>query len=286
MVTGHAALDRSIINKYQGVVSTPIMNAIADASRSTGADFAYLMEKASVESGFNPNAKAKSSSATGLFQFIDKTWLSMIAQHGEEHGLGAVARQIRFDKDGAPHVDDPSVRRQILDLRKNPRIAAVMAGEFASDNKDYLQGKLKEAVGSAELYLAHFFGAGKAASFLKEMKENPMQTAAALFRTEASANKNVFFDSKTGKPKTLQQIYDFFSRKFDGAPSSFPPSRSFPAPVEFASGEKPRVTPQAAPPLHRTINPVEIMIMAEMSKTLSSSFGEDEKRDDYSSFTA
>ena len=274
MVTGLQVIDRDIINKYHGVVSSPVLSAIADASKTTGADFSYLMEKASVESGFDPAAKSKGSSATGLFQFIDKTWLSMISQHGAEHGLGDLAQKITVDDQGRPHVADPAVKKQILDLRKNPMVAAAMAGEFAVDNKEYLQDRLHQVVGKAELYLAHFLGAGKAANFLQEMKENPKEIAAHVFGSEATANKNVFFDKATGQPKTLEQIYAFFSSKFDVAPPSSPPP-SLPAPVEFASAEKP--VPYM-PQLYKTLNPVNIMFMSQMSETLADVLsGKDEK---------
>ena len=51
-----------------------VYDAIKNAAAKTGVNFTYLMEKAAVESSFNPDAKAKTSSATGLFQFIEQTW--------------------------------------------------------------------------------------------------------------------------------------------------------------------------------------------------------------------
>lgn len=280
MVTGFSVIDRNIINKYHGVASNSVLAAIADASKTTGADFSYLMEKASVESSFDPEAKAKGSSATGLFQFIDKTWLSMIANHGTEHGLSALAQKITVDDQGRPHVDDPAVKKQILDLRKDPKIAAAMAGEFAVDNKKYLQDRLHQAVGKAELYLAHFMGAGKAANFLAQMKDTPDKIAASVFGREAAANKNVFFDQQSGKPRTLEQIHAFFSSKFDAAPPSSP-NLPPPAPVEFASAERTPARPSAhMPQLYKTLDPVNIMIMAQMHDTLSRVMdGNNEKTD-------
>ena len=65
-------------NRSRGVVEA----AIQRASSATGVDFGYLMGAATRESGYNPNAKAKTSSATGLFQFLDQTWLATLKQHG------------------------------------------------------------------------------------------------------------------------------------------------------------------------------------------------------------
>ncbi|HCK83734.1 MAG TPA: hypothetical protein DHW63_04230, partial [Hyphomonadaceae bacterium] len=65
--------------------------AIARASQATGVDFSLLVETARRESALNPHARAGTSSATGLFQFIESTWLDMVRRHGAEHGLGAQA---------------------------------------------------------------------------------------------------------------------------------------------------------------------------------------------------
>ncbi len=150
-----------IINKYQGVASKDVISAVKNAAAKTGADFSFLMEKASAESSFNPKAKSKSSSATGLFQFIESTWLNMVKEHGAKYGLGKLAAHIQT-KDGKPCVNDCRIKEQILNLRKDPKISALMAGEFAENNKDYLEKHTNGEVGTTELYLAHFLGAGGA----------------------------------------------------------------------------------------------------------------------------
>ena len=55
-----------------------VLNSIAKASAHTGVNFAYLMQQASAESSFKSTAKAKGSSASGLYQFIDSTWMNMV----------------------------------------------------------------------------------------------------------------------------------------------------------------------------------------------------------------
>ena len=77
------------------------MQAIRAAASGTNSDFAYLLRTSGIESGFDPNAKAKSSSATGLFQFTEQTWLQMIKAHGTEHGLGNYASHVQIDGNGA-----------------------------------------------------------------------------------------------------------------------------------------------------------------------------------------
>lgn len=203
-----------IINKYQGVAPKQVIAAVEKAARRTGADFSFLMEKAAAESSFNPKAKSRSSSATGLFQFIEGTWLNMVKKYGPKYGLSQLSDKITV-KDGKASVADSDVRRQILSLRKNPEISALMAGEFCEENKCILEGRTQADVGATELYLAHFMGAGGAVKFLNSREQNGNALAARLFPEAARANKNVFFDAQTKQPRTLDQIYDLFAKKFD-----------------------------------------------------------------------
>ncbi|MCB9964330.1 MAG: transglycosylase SLT domain-containing protein [Rhodospirillales bacterium] len=194
-----------------------ITSAIHTASRRTGVDFGYLLQQANVESSFNPDAKAKTSSASGLYQFLESTWLRMVDQYGEKYGIPATLSS-----------------REKLDLRNDPGTAAHMAAEFAADNKQYLEQNWQGAVGATELYLAHFMGAGGAAAFLNAKDANPLQPAADLFAKAANANRAVFFDPLTQRSRTLQEVYDRFAAKFEQIASSSP------APAEAANF---RVTP-------------------------------------------
>lgn len=207
--------------------STPaVESAIRNASSKTGVDFAYLMAKASQESSFDPNAKASTSSATGLYQFIDSTWLATVKAHGADNGLGKYANAIQMRSDGRATVSDPAMKQEILDLRKNPSVSALMAAEFTRDNKEYLEKNTSGPVGATELYMAHFLGAGGAAKFLNAKQETPNAKAAGLFPDAASANKAVFYDKETGQAKTLSEIYNRFAGKFSDAGSITAPAKA------------------------------------------------------------
>lgn len=197
-----------------------VVHAIQKASAKTGVDFAYLLENAAAESSFNPLAKAKTSSATGLFQFIESTWMSMVKNHGHKYGLGEFADKI----DANGRVADRTTRKNILELRKDPQMSSYMAAEFAAQNKARLESNLGGDIGKTELYFAHFMGAGGASAFLKELEENPLSRGVDLFPREARANRGVFFDQQTGQPRTLQQIYDFFDKKFESLPENSGPA--------------------------------------------------------------
>src|SRR5436189_4595869 len=104
-----------------------IAGAIKQAASSTGTSFEYLLATAKMESDFNPTAGAATSSAHGLFQFIDQTWLGTVKQAGAQFGYGQHADAITESSDGSYSVSDPTTRRAILKLRYDPAAASAMA---------------------------------------------------------------------------------------------------------------------------------------------------------------
>lgn len=193
--------------------SQDVLRAIETASKKTGVDFDYLVNQARTESSFRPDVKAATSSATGLYQFIDQTWLGTVSEHGTKHGLSDISSQIQKDFQGRYFVTDDSVKKQILELRKDPTIASLMAAEFAADNGNYLKAQTGKDATPTDLYMAHFLGAGGATKFIKAMQETPYRPAAHLLPAAASANKNIFYN-KDGSPKSFDAIYASFERKF------------------------------------------------------------------------
>ncbi len=186
--------------------------AIQLASASTGIQFGYLLNQARLESGLNPDARARTSSATGLFQFIDQTWLGMVRQHGAEHGLGWAAAQIRQGPNGRYYVADPETRRQILDLRRQPEAASAMAAEYAADNGHYLEHRLGRPMQPVDLYLAHFLGAGGAARFLRAHDASPDAPAAPMLPQAARANRPIFYN-RDGSMRSFAEIRARFAEK-------------------------------------------------------------------------
>ena len=195
--------------------------AIQLASARTGVAFDYLLNQARVESSLNPNARARTSSATGLYQFIEQTWLSTVKRHGASHGLGWAADAIRRSPSGRYHVADAGMRRAILDLRKQPEASAAMAAEFASDNGRYLESRLGRRAEPVDLYLAHFLGAAGAARFLSAHDARPGAAAAPLLPAAARSNRAVFYN-RDGSPRSLAEIRDRFAARMgsDGAPAA------------------------------------------------------------------
>jgi hypothetical protein len=210
------------------VASGRIQSAIAYASSRTGVDFDYLMGQAKVESGLNASARSGSSSATGLYQFVESSWLAVVKKHGAEHGLGWAANAI-----GAGNkVADPATKAAILALRNDPTAASLMAAEHASDNKDALEGTLGRDATGTDLYMAHFLGLGGATKFLSAMQANPGASAAALFPSAARANRGVFYNTD-GSAKSLSAIYSSFADKLGARGDDVAATRS--ANLSFAA---------------------------------------------------
>ena len=206
----------------QSLISTGgVQSAIQRASQKTGVDFSYLLGQARIESGFDPNARARTSSATGLFQFIEQTWLATVQQHGAKHGLGWAADAIKQGANGRYHVADPAMRKAILDLRKDAGAASSMAAEFAADNQNYLENRLGRPMESVDLYLAHFLGAGGAAQFLNGHDANPDAPAASMLPAAARANRSIFYASN-GAARSFAEIRERFAAKLGGSSTPLP----------------------------------------------------------------
>jgi len=184
------------------VPQTPVQSAIARAAAATGVDFTYLLAQARLESGLDPQARARTSSARGLYQFTGSTWLNTLDRHGAELGLG-----------GGAH--DPALRAQLLALRQDPQASALMAGELANDNRTFLYNTLGRDPDNAELYLAHFLGPDAAGRFLSALAADPAQSAAALLPKAAAANHAIFFAGAA--PRSVGQVMDLLRSRLDAA---------------------------------------------------------------------
>lgn len=193
-----------------------VIAAIRVASVKTGADFDFLLSTAMRESGLNSQAKAKSSSATGLFQFIDQTWLGLVKRFGSRHGLEGLANAIGEDGNGRYQVASEQTKAAILALRKDAGLSALMAGEAASETKKNLECTLGREVCEGELYAAHFLGPGNARKLIALHGERPDCLAAVEFPAAARANKSVFFNAD-GSAKTVREVYAWATGQSEAA---------------------------------------------------------------------
>ncbi len=196
-----------------------VIGALSRAAQRTGTDFSYLLQTAMRESRLDPKAQASTSSASGLFQFVEQTWLGTVKQHGSEHGLGNYADAITMGNDGRFHVADPSVRQEILALRQDPDVSATMAGEMTNDVRQTMESALGRQVSSGELYAAHFLGPKGAIKLIKAAESTPQASASTLFPEAAQANRRIFF-TKTGDQRSVASVITALTCKPDCDTSS------------------------------------------------------------------
>jgi hypothetical protein len=200
----------------QIAAASNVAGAIRKASQLTGTNFQYLLATAKVESNLNPGAKAPTSSAGGLFQFIDQTWLGTLKESGEALGYGRYANAISRSEDGKFAVENPAMRREIMALRQDATANAVMAGAFTQSNATYLKERLGRDATEGELYIAHFMGAGGAARLIEQSEATPGAKAADAFPNAARANRSIFFDGN-GRARNFAEVAQNLSGRYQVA---------------------------------------------------------------------
>lgn len=148
----------------------------------------YYSRLAQVESNNNPLAKAKTSSASGLYQFTEGTWNQLTEDLGLNYTLDD-----RFD---------PNKSRKVVEA-------------FTKRNERSLKNRLGRQPNDAELYLAHFSGAGGAGKLLDTIKQDPnIPVTEFVSKGALKANKSIFFN-KDGSAKKAYEIYNWSAKKFD-----------------------------------------------------------------------
>lgn len=179
-----------------------LVDMIVRAGRVVGADPTLLMAVADKESAFSTTVQAKTSSATGLYQFIEQTWLGVIYEFGARHGLANEARLI--GRSGRQFtIADANERQRILDLRREPYISALLAGEMLKRDTLRLEKAMGRHLTGGEIYLIHFLGPDAAQTFIETMEETPGAKAAELLPRPAQANRPIFYADAGGETKTL-----------------------------------------------------------------------------------
>jgi hypothetical protein len=205
-----------LVDSGNSAAGSAVAGAIREASQATGTNFNYLLATAQVESGLNPHAGASTSSARGLFQFIEQTWFATMKQAGGPLGYGRYSDAISKTASGTYEVRDPVLRSEILKLRSDPTANAVMAGAFTKSNADVLSQRLGRAPSEGELYIAHFLGVGGAARLITVAGVDPDARASHFFSHAAQANPSIFYD-RSGAPRSVARVRDLLTARYDVA---------------------------------------------------------------------
>jgi hypothetical protein len=218
--------------------ASPVVDAIRQGAERTGTGFDYLLATAQRESALDPAARAKSSSASGLFQFIEQTWLGLVKSDGARLGLGQQAAAITTRADGTHVVSDPRARQAILGLREDPKVASLLAGSFTQRNRDSLSAELGREPTGGELYVAHFLGARGAAQLIHTAQRSPNRPVAADFPDAAAANRSIFYDR--GRARGANEVYALLAANHPTtAPVSAAPAFAPERPLAFAQNDGP-----------------------------------------------
>ncbi|MFC5356169.1 lytic transglycosylase domain-containing protein [Azospirillum himalayense] len=180
----------------------------------SGHSFTAILAQATQESGLDPAARNRSSSAAGPFQFLERTWLDLFRRHGAAYGQGELASAIQ-SRNGIPSVKDPAVRRQILALRHDVDLSAGMAARYLSEGRDRLEERLKRPVSETESRIAYVLGVGGAAKLIRAAESSPRAAAAELLPTAARSNRGLFYDRASGRTLTASEAVARLTRRMD-----------------------------------------------------------------------
>nr|WP_217362990.1 transglycosylase SLT domain-containing protein [Roseicella sp. DB1501] len=213
-----------------------VVSALDRAVRSTGIEPALLAALAWQESRFDPQARNGRSTARGLMQFTESTWLQAVRDHGAQHGLAYEASMLTTDAaTGTISVRKPKLRARILELRNNPRYAAALAAQEISRARAALELALMRPVGPADLYLVHLLGPAGAQRFLTALDRTPNRPAVQVVGSDSVAlNRELFADRESKKPLTLAEVHAWIAR-------SIAAQREMNAPLLIALGARPVV---------------------------------------------
>ena len=205
MMDGKTALDLAArVNKFQmDEEDVQLGRALAEAYQrggmvdlggdgggqstvSTSADINRAVAKIiQNESGGDPNIPNKYSTAKGLGQFIDSTWLTMVKRYRPDIAAG---------KSNA----------QIIALKTNAPLAREMTTRYVEENARALRSA-GMPVTDGNLYLAHFLGAGGAVKLLSAQdKSQPVVNLVG--QKVVDANRFI-------QGKSVQWVIDWTARK-------------------------------------------------------------------------
>jgi hypothetical protein len=231
-----------------------VHDELAKAAKLAGADPAAVMQIAGLESRFNPNAapiardQAKNtqtqhdgrkaiSTAHGLGQFLDSTWLETLRKHGGKYGIENASQL---------------TEAQAKSLRGNVSLQAAMLAEHTADNARMAKG-ITGAADPASVYALHNLGQTGGKRFLGALQKNPNAPLSAVLRPEEIANNPVLYGD--GR-MTVQQAHQRMSTKLAGearmptaaTAATAVTTASTSMPAMMAAAPMPRMTKADMPP--------------------------------------
>jgi hypothetical protein len=194
---------------------TELVRSAKAASSGTSTDFRSLLASSLSESRHDPLARNQRSSATGAYQFTERTWLDLVRRHGAGLGIGDAAAKITV-KDGAPVVADAGDRATILALRGNSDLAGSLAARYFDENRAALGKSLGRKPSENEVRMAYLLGASGAGHLLKAAKDHPGVGVDKIVPGAVRANPTLF-RNPGGAVKTAREAVASLDRHFTSA---------------------------------------------------------------------
>lgn len=180
-----------------------VRDIITRVSLDHGLDPSFFHALAHRESRYDYLAGAPTSSARGLFQFTQNTWLCALHTYGADYGV-ADAAYIVLQPSGECTVSDAHIKARLLGMRYDPSFSTNIAIEHTLANRDFLV-QHHHSVTKADLYALHFFGQSDGWKFLTA---NPLAYADSITPKAAAANRAIFYDR--GRRKRVVEVYNSF----------------------------------------------------------------------------
>lgn len=209
------------VQLFQGIradvnqnLTPAIAFAIRNGAEQANMPVATMFKKAEQESTFRPAVTAGTSTASGLYQFTEDTWLQAIDRWGAKYGLDRYADNITT-RNWQARASSPEMRREILALRSDPHVSALMAAELSRDNFGVAQSVTRGVQATPEtLYALHVLGAsveGKA--FIRALHNSPGTSASDVAPKAAGANRSIFYASG-GRERSVQEVFALWENNF------------------------------------------------------------------------
>jgi hypothetical protein len=219
-----------------------IVQTIVRAAQAVQTDPVLLMAVADKESSFITAVQAKTSSATGLYQFIERTWLGCVRDFGAKYGMEKEAALIVADSNDRPTVTDAAERTRILELRRDPYLSALLAGEMLKRDAARIALRIGRELSLGEVYLAHFLGPDDAESFLAQVVDKPGAAAAKLLPGPARANRSIFFASERNRRRkaaslSVAQVHEKFEAMMSARGARYRDVRAVSGVMAYADAE-------------------------------------------------
>lgn len=170
-----------------GTVGQAVMAPlIVSVSRWMRFDPSFAMTMCAIESGFDSIIKASTSSAEGLYQFLDGTWKEEMSKNGGKYGIPVGA------------------------LQGDPIANAILGILYTKSNAEMLAKKINRPLTDTDLYTAHFMGPTGAINLLTSP---PNELSTVKFLKQAKANPSIFYKADKVTPRTCVEVIAELDRR-------------------------------------------------------------------------